>query len=681
MRKLVFAIALIGVAIVVGLSAQAGDGDGDSDADSNAALAGALAAPAVDGAALYDRFCLPCHGAFGDGQGPAAPWLWPRPRDFSSGNYKWRSTTLTSPPTDDDLRTAISYGVAGTSMHPFGQSLTTGEIDALIAVLKSFSPDSFDAARLDAARAVVVGAAPVVDEALIARGQTLFASLGCNSCHGKAAKGNGMAAKYLLDPDGNPGGPYDLTNEPLRRPRAIADGLTAIYTSVSTGLAGTAMVGFAGAVPDDDLWAVAAFVDSLRYQPSASENRDRTLTAAIAKRIDAKKTLTEGGYWPGHGSDDEEAIWGRTIEFQGEPPDSMAPAQASLSAEQCTRCHDKQRREWNGSLHSLAGSPGLRAQVARIATHGANVESCQRCHAPLAEQLALVRPGHSGGDDESLDYDTNPLFDDDLRRQGINCASCHVRKHTRNGPPMASDSKLLDLPGYRVNELAIYERSDFCLGCHQLPARIALNGKPLLNTYREWLEGPYMRRGIQCQHCHMPNRELSWKGIHDPDTFRQGIKLETITGRSAESGAVSVRTRVTNVGAGHYLPTTPTPAAFLSVELVDASGNRIDGAFAEKRIGRHIEFGKSGFSDIEDTRIPPGEHLELAVAWKKGRVAKATHAKIVVRVEPDNYYVGLYKARLELKLDDDVRALFEEALANAEASAYVAIEKLVALDE
>jgi mono/diheme cytochrome c family protein len=680
-RTLTAALAIAGVAIIV-ITAQADDdGAGESTVVNHVAGRQLLhpdppPAPSEEGLALYDRFCLACHGTFGDGQGPGAPWLWPRPRDFTSGNYKWRTTTLNSPPTDDDLRRAIMWGVPGTSMHPFGQSLTAAEIDALLLVLKSFAPERF---HTDGANPVTVGAEPTVDDAMIDRGKTLYASLGCTGCHGDTGKGDGAAARSLIDADGNPGAPYDITSEPLRRPHKAGGELTAIYTSIASGLAGTAMVGFAGAVPDDDLWALSAYVDSIRF--IGKYTRNPTLTHDIAKKLDAKSKRTNGGYWPGHGTEEESAVWGKTIEFQGPAPDNLAPAQASSSVEQCTRCHAKQRREWKGSLHALAGSPGLLAQVARLGKRPASAESCQRCHAPLPEQLPRIRAGHRGGDDTDRTYEDNPDFDDDLRKEGINCASCHVRKHIRNGPEMLDDSKLLDLPGYQVNELAIYERSDFCVGCHQLPARIALNGKPLLNTYREWLEGPYMRRGIQCQHCHMPNREHTFKGVHDKDTFRQGIKVETITGKSGSSGAVSVRTRVWNVGAGHYLPTTPTPAAFVSIELVDGDGDGIKGAFEEKRIGRHIVFGKGGFSDLEDTRIPPGENLELAMAWKDGRVSAATHARIIVRVEPDNYYVGLYKKRLKLKLDDDVRDMFEEALDNAEKSDYVAYEKLIPLDD
>src|SRR5687768_4930589 len=37
----------------------------------------------LPGWGLYDRLCVACHGSAGDGRGPAAPWVWPRPRDLT----------------------------------------------------------------------------------------------------------------------------------------------------------------------------------------------------------------------------------------------------------------------------------------------------------------------------------------------------------------------------------------------------------------------------------------------------------------------------------------------------------------------------------------------------------------------------------------------------------------------
>jgi mono/diheme cytochrome c family protein len=63
-----------------------------------AALSGtALATPPVPEAAArghkaFDRYCISCHGVEGDGRGPSAEWLDPRPRILTSGTFKFRST-------------------------------------------------------------------------------------------------------------------------------------------------------------------------------------------------------------------------------------------------------------------------------------------------------------------------------------------------------------------------------------------------------------------------------------------------------------------------------------------------------------------------------------------------------------------------------------------------------------
>lgn len=696
-RRLIACTALLAVGLTGWRisSAQAPDRDPRSPsrltgapADAPAAAGdSAMLADASDSAVLYDRFCLACHGTHGDGQGPAAPWLWPRPRDFTRGEYKWRTTPSGAPPTDDDLAAAIRHGVPGTSMHAFGASLSEAQIRELVAHLKRYAPHGFERAAVPMAPATPPARTP----ALVERGKALYVQLGCAVCHGPEGKGDGPAAAGLRTTDDLPAPPYDLTALPLRRPRAPGtDAWTAIYTSIATGLSGTAMPAYGGSVPEEDLWAVAAYLDTLRHRPrTGAPAPDATDVHPTAVQIDREQRLTAAGYWPGHGTEADAAVFGSTIAVQGRAPASLAPAQASLDARQCARCHAKQLDEWRGSLHAAAASPGLLGQLEQLAGRNQSIESCQRCHAPLAEQLPVVRPAHRGGaagagsdsgsgngDDANRRYTANPAFDASLRHQGINCASCHVRGWQRLGPPRRPGSGLLPLPGYPLVEAAIYERADFCLGCHQLPPRLAVAGKPLLNTYREWLEGPYMRRGVQCQHCHMPNREHTWKGVHDPETFRQGIEVEAIAGRSRATGAVSVRARITNVGAGHYLPTTPTPAAWLSVELVDQAGQRIPGAYADKRIGRHLAFER-GWVEREDTRIPPGDSLELAAAWKNGAVDRAVAVKLVVRVAPDDYYEGLYRRRLRQKLTPTARAMLEEALRRAEASHYVAVEERI----
>src|SRR6516225_2986530 len=71
------------------------------------------------GKAIYLQHCAACHGVNGDGAGPASVWLFPRPRDFSAGMFKIKSTPGTALPTDEDLFNTVTRGMPGSSMPSF----------------------------------------------------------------------------------------------------------------------------------------------------------------------------------------------------------------------------------------------------------------------------------------------------------------------------------------------------------------------------------------------------------------------------------------------------------------------------------------------------------------------------------------------------------------------------------
>ncbi|HEY1555562.1 MAG TPA: c-type cytochrome [Kofleriaceae bacterium] len=582
----------------------------------------------------YDRYCLACHGSDGDGRGPASPFTSGRPRDFTSGNYEWRSTPIGQPPTDADLQTTIANGAPGTSMPAFGGVLSAREMADVIDVVKAFSRATF-AGRPPVPIVLGRERAPAAD-----RGKYLWTQLGCERCHGDGGRGDGPSAKGLTEP------PYDLVTEPLRRPRALddlEDRRLAAARSIATGMAGTAMPGYLGPSSVADVWALADRVVELGANARRGERSTIDADEIAADRAKPVATAT----WPGHDAR-EARVFGAAIPEQGAPPPSLAPAEASLASAQCGRCHAKQVREWQPSVHAGTVSPGVRAQT-DFGMAPERAAACLRCHAPLAEQRRDLA----------------------LRAEGATCAGCHLRGWTRLGPPNVSPA-LLALPSYPREELAIYERGDFCMPCHQLMPRDAVAGKPLLNTYKEWLEGPYMRRGVQCQHCHMPNREHTWLGVHDPATFRQGIQLDARAHRA--DGAVTVVAELRNIGAGHDLPTTATPAAFLRVELYDARGRAIEGARAELRIGRDVYYD-GAWHERADTRIPPGEAIALVRAWRDGRTGDAAFARVTVEVHPDAYYEGFYAQQLAGKTAPGARALFEQAAARAARSHYIAEQR------
>ena len=101
--------------------------------------AGPVSGDAVSsGRGLYRKHCAHCHGISGDGAGPTAPSLNPYPRDFRLGKFKFKSTKMYRPPTDEDLRRVLQRGIAGTAMPSFAL-LTDDEIDALVDYVKYLS--------------------------------------------------------------------------------------------------------------------------------------------------------------------------------------------------------------------------------------------------------------------------------------------------------------------------------------------------------------------------------------------------------------------------------------------------------------------------------------------------------------------------------------------------------------
>src|ERR1700690_2866411 len=94
------------------------------------------------GKTLYDQSCASCHGEKGDGKGPAADFVFPKPRDFTKGTYKFKSTGSGEPALDSDIIRTIREGNPGTPM-PAWKRFSDDDVKALTVYLKQFSPDTF----------------------------------------------------------------------------------------------------------------------------------------------------------------------------------------------------------------------------------------------------------------------------------------------------------------------------------------------------------------------------------------------------------------------------------------------------------------------------------------------------------------------------------------------------------
>ncbi|MBI5396302.1 MAG: c-type cytochrome [Verrucomicrobia bacterium] len=214
-----------------------------------------LAAAAPDGKQLYATHCAACHGDDGNGDGLAAAYVTPKPRDFTKGLFKIRSTPSGEMPTDEDLFQIITHGMPGSAMTgvPF---LSGEERRALVAAVKDFIKNK----PAGTPKPIAVGPEPPASPATLAEGKQIYALMQCAKCHGEGGKGDGPSAKDLRDSAGDPIKVRDFTNGVYLGGPADRD----LYLRFTTGLDGTPMPSYADSLTDAQRWALVHYVQSLR---------------------------------------------------------------------------------------------------------------------------------------------------------------------------------------------------------------------------------------------------------------------------------------------------------------------------------------------------------------------------------------------------------------------------------
>ncbi|MDB6117353.1 MAG: putative (diheme) protein [Verrucomicrobiaceae bacterium] len=227
----------------------------------------------TEGAYVYERNCMICHGASGDGNGEWSKGLMPKPRSFREGMFKFRTTPFGMLPTDADLQRTIRGGLSGTAMGMF-TVLGNDELRAVVEYVKSFSrrwrklenygePMHFEAVPPWMSEASA-------RDAHVAPGKILYNNA-CAVCHGAQADGNGPSAPLLTDIWKLPSKPSDLRQEHLRCGDRPAD----IYRILATGMNGTPMISYDATLTPEQRWDIIAFILSVRV-PSAPVLGGRT---------------------------------------------------------------------------------------------------------------------------------------------------------------------------------------------------------------------------------------------------------------------------------------------------------------------------------------------------------------------------------------------------------------------
>lgn len=229
------------------------------------------------GKALYQRYCIFCHGVNGDGNGDSAPYLDPKPRDFTKALFKCRSTPSGSLPTDSDLYDTISRGVHASGMPSWTPLLRQERVD-LVAYIKTFAPE-FREEKPGTPVSIPPEPPPTPDS--VKHGAELFQTMNCGLCHGKDGRGHGPSAASLTDSKGYPITPFDFTSGPQFKCGSTNRDM---FRDLLTGLDGTPMPSFASAMSPDQMWDVVHYIRTLSMKTHATaKHESRTDTQGQGK--------------------------------------------------------------------------------------------------------------------------------------------------------------------------------------------------------------------------------------------------------------------------------------------------------------------------------------------------------------------------------------------------------------
>lgn len=330
-------------------------------------------------------------------------------------------------------------------------------------------------------------------------------------------------------------------------------------------------------------------------------------------------------------------------------------------------CHAALLTQWQQSMHAKALTDPLyvlKLEEGEADTGGALGPYCNACHAPIA-----VMAGELTSVDQSKVSKVGS--------EGIVCDFCHQVSGTDG--PIGNTSTAVTGDGIKLAQLKdpqaphaaaysqFHETAEFCGNCHNVdhPG----NGMHLEATYTEWKNGPYAAEGIVCQDCHMtpgagvtkpnpgkaasmgPDREHIYTmtfaggnvGLGDAvlaeERLKAAAELTLDLPEVVEAGDVDLTTTITNIGAGHYLPTglTEVRQMWLEVTATDENGTEL---MSERRDFGSVLKNAEGEYPVElwdavefysDDRIPPKESTSNEYSFPMATGAVTVKAALYYR--------------------------------------------------
>lgn len=289
-------------------------------------LAGGKTLAAADlnhGFEAFMLYCYGCHGEKGDGNGPASYSMRPPPRNFNQGLFKFGGVAAGGLPVDDALDRTIRRGLYGTPM--LSWDIPEAERKYIIAYLKTLSPRWTEE---EPGEALVITPDPWKgkEQEAIARGKQVYHvagadHAGCSGCHAAYAprqeisdmvktvtgapveefaeemyrtslreteyalavneKGEPTKVHQQLPPDflfHKMKTAYPVGTMVDGKPYTAEMQREDLYRTIGAGVGGAAMPTWKGALPEENLWALVYYVQSLlemRGKPEAYALREK----------------------------------------------------------------------------------------------------------------------------------------------------------------------------------------------------------------------------------------------------------------------------------------------------------------------------------------------------------------------------------------------------------------------
>ena len=268
--------------------------------------------------------------------------------------------------------------------------------------------------------------------------------------------------------------------------------------------------------------------------------------------------------------------------FSKEKKNIKVKREGFTSSKICRNCHSEIYKSWSNSMHAASISDPVFevSYLQAIKNKGENARKfCLSCHSPTTRITG--------------DY----FLKSDISKEGITCDFCHTITSVnleKNLPEITNQVSSIirgpfgnvASPAHGIEQSDLHTKSELCAGCHELKGE---NGVSILSTYSEWKESPYMKEGIQCQNCHMPElfnvpdvnpevkvtknfaKDHAVLGGHSQIKISKAATVSTQV--KLKNSKVIVKTSVNNRESGHKIPTgTPARKIILEVSLADKNG-------------------------------------------------------------------------------------------------------------